>query len=97
MPWWTCFNCANLKATQNNQDDVYILDFTHHSLHDVPPSVFIHERSLEELYLSSNRVHIYTLTFLNSDSIIANHNNRFFFLGMPLIDHRTSTEAVLLS
>lgn len=56
MPWWTCFNCANIKTAQNNSNDVFVLDFAHHSLHDVPADVFQCERTLEELYLSSNRV-----------------------------------------
>ncbi|XP_055313142.1 protein lap1 isoform X2 [Sitodiplosis mosellana] len=55
MPWWTCFNCAS-KTTQTNCNDVFVLDYAHHSLHDVPADVFQYERTLEELYLSSNRI-----------------------------------------
>lgn len=56
MPWWTCFNCANIRSTNNTINDVRILDFSHHTLHDVPADVFQYERMLEELYLYSNRV-----------------------------------------
>ncbi|KAG4076771.1 hypothetical protein HA402_009117 [Bradysia odoriphaga] len=52
MPWWTCFNCINLK----NPDDVLTLDFSHCLLYDVPPDVFQYERTLEELHLDSNRI-----------------------------------------
>lgn len=59
MPWWTCFNCINLK----NPDDVLTLDFSHCLLFDVPPDVFQYERTLEELYLNSNRVSFYSYGF----------------------------------
>ncbi|XP_031640804.1 protein lap1 isoform X2 [Contarinia nasturtii] len=55
MPWWTCLNCAS-KTTQTNCNDIIVLDYAHHSLHDVPADVFQYERTLEELYLSSNRI-----------------------------------------
>lgn len=58
MPWWTCFNCANIRTSHNNCNDIFVLDFAHHSLHDVPADVFQYERTLEELYLSSNRVSV---------------------------------------
>lgn len=38
------------------QDQVKSLDFSNHMLTDVPPDVFQFERTLEELYLNSNRV-----------------------------------------
>lgn len=57
MPWWTCFNCANVRTQQNNNtNDIRVLDFSHHLLQDVPSDVFQYERMLEELYLNSNRV-----------------------------------------
>lgn len=56
MPWWTCFNCASIGSTNNATNDVRVLDFSHHILHDVPADVFQFERMLEELYLYSNRV-----------------------------------------
>lgn len=52
MPWWSCFECMNLR----NADDVQVLDFSHHLLHEVPPNVFQHERTLEELHLNCNRI-----------------------------------------
>lgn len=53
MPsWWECFRCANVK----NPDDYYSLDFSHHSLTDVPPIIFQYERTLEKIKLNSNRV-----------------------------------------
>lgn len=52
MPWWTCFNCLSI----HHRDEILTLDYSHHSLNDVPPDIFQHERTLEELYLNSNRV-----------------------------------------
>ncbi|KAE8746451.1 hypothetical protein FOCC_FOCC006817 [Frankliniella occidentalis] len=37
-------------------DAVRVLDYAHSSLHDVPPEVFQHERTLEEIRLDSNRL-----------------------------------------
>lgn len=56
MPWWTCFKCLQF----NDVNNVYSLDFSHHSLHDVPPNIFQYERTLEELLLNANRVSIST-------------------------------------
>lgn len=57
MPWWSCISCTS-RSTRPNCNDIVVLDYAHHSLHDVPPDVFQYERTLEELYLSSNRVSI---------------------------------------
>lgn len=40
----------------HGQDNIYVLDFSHHSLQDVPPEIFDYERTLTELNLGSNRV-----------------------------------------
>lgn len=37
-------------------EDVRQLDYQHNMLQDVPPQVFAYERTLEELYLDSNRI-----------------------------------------
>lgn len=52
MPWWKFLNCLSV----NHQNIISILDYSHHSLNDVPPYIFQYERTLEELYLNSNRV-----------------------------------------
>lgn len=52
MPFWKCFPCRRFK----NEEVVTVLDHSNCTLTDVPPDVLQHERTLEELYLSSNRV-----------------------------------------
>lgn len=64
MPWWTCFNCTNNHSDQNNRNDVVELDYSHHSLQDVPSDVFQFEKTLEILYLSANRVSKFPFIFV---------------------------------
>ncbi|XP_055858254.1 protein lap1 [Episyrphus balteatus] len=52
MPFWKCFPCRKFK----NEEIITILDHSNCTLTDVPPDVLQHERTLEELYLSSNRI-----------------------------------------
>ncbi|XP_055922327.1 protein lap1 [Eupeodes corollae] len=52
MPFWKCFPCRRFK----NEEVVTVLDHSNCTLTDVPPDVLQHERTLEELYLSSNRI-----------------------------------------
>ena len=51
MPWKCFLNCVRPET-----EDVRQLDYQHCMLQDVPPQVFAYERTLEELYLDSNRV-----------------------------------------
>ncbi|PSN58457.1 hypothetical protein C0J52_00772 [Blattella germanica] len=51
MPWKCFLNCVRSQA-----EDVRQLDYQHSMLQDVPPEVFAYERTLEELYLDSNRI-----------------------------------------
>jgi hypothetical protein len=51
MPWKCFLNCVRPET-----EDVRQLDYQHSMLQDVPPQVFAYERTLEELYLDSNRV-----------------------------------------
>lgn len=52
----SCFKCIKNGNKKHGQDDIYVLDFSHHNLLDVPPEVFDYERTLSELNLGSNRV-----------------------------------------
>lgn len=52
MPFWKCFPCRKTK----NEEIITILDHSNCTLTDVPSDVLQHERTLEELYLSSNRI-----------------------------------------
>lgn len=52
----SCFKCLKNGNKKHGQDNVYVLDFSHHNLVDVPPEVFDYERTLSELNLGSNRV-----------------------------------------
>lgn len=55
MPtWWRCWS----KTAEDKNTSITVLDLSHQSLIDVPNDVFNHERTLEELYLNSNRVNI---------------------------------------
>nr|CAD7426841.1 unnamed protein product [Timema monikensis] len=48
---WKCFDCFRAHV-----EDVQLLDYQHCMLNDVPVEVFTYERTLEELYLQSNRI-----------------------------------------
>nr|CAD7567799.1 unnamed protein product [Timema californicum] len=48
---WKCFDCFRAQV-----EDVQLLDYQHCMLNDVPVEVFTYERTLEELYLQSNRI-----------------------------------------
>lgn len=52
MPFWKCFPCRKFK----NEETVIVLDHSNCALTDVPPDVLQYERTLEKLYLSSNRI-----------------------------------------
>lgn len=49
--WWQCAACLRTQ-----EEDVCELQLNHCNLYDVPPDVFIYERTLEKLYLDANRV-----------------------------------------
>lgn len=51
MPWWGCGQCK-----ESNEDNIVCLDYNHMSLTEVPTEIFTFERTLEDLYLESNRV-----------------------------------------
>lgn len=49
--WWQCAACLRAQ-----EEDICELQLNHCNLYDVPPDVFIYERTLEKLYLDANRV-----------------------------------------
>lgn len=53
--WWQCAACLRTQ-----EEDICELHLNNCNLYDVPPDVFIYERTLEKLYLDANRVKINT-------------------------------------
>lgn len=51
MKWLCCGKCK-----KSNTEDVRSLDYSHCLLNEVPTEIFLYERTLEKLYLDSNRV-----------------------------------------
>lgn len=51
--WWQCAACLRAQ-----EEDICELQLNHCNLYDVPPDVFIYERTLEKLYLDANRVNV---------------------------------------
>lgn len=51
--WWQCTACLRTQ-----EEDICELQLNHCNLYDVPPDVFIYERTLEKLYLDANRVSV---------------------------------------
>lgn len=51
--WWQCAACLRTQ-----EEDICELHLNNCNLYDVPPDVFIYERTLEKLYLDANRVNI---------------------------------------
>ncbi|XP_051164140.1 protein lap1-like isoform X2 [Leptopilina boulardi] len=49
--WWQCTACLRAQ-----EEDICELQLNHCNLYDVPPDVFIYERTLEILYLDANRI-----------------------------------------
>ncbi|XP_043481036.1 protein lap1 [Leptopilina heterotoma] len=49
--WWQCAACLRAQ-----EEDICELQLNHCNLYDVPPDVFIYERTLEILYLDANRI-----------------------------------------
>ncbi|XP_076243279.1 leucine rich repeat containing protein 7 lap1 [Calliopsis andreniformis] len=49
--WWQCAACLRAQ-----EEDISELQLNHCNLYDVPPDVFIYERTLEKLYLDANRI-----------------------------------------
>ncbi|XP_071571394.1 uncharacterized protein Lap1 isoform X1 [Temnothorax nylanderi] len=49
--WWQCAACLRTQ-----EEDISELQLNHCNLYDVPPDVFIYERTLEKLYLDANRI-----------------------------------------
>ncbi|XP_008544865.1 protein lap1 [Microplitis demolitor] len=49
--WWQCTACLRAQ-----EEDICELQLNHCNLYDVPPDVFIYERTLEMLYLDANRI-----------------------------------------
>ncbi|XP_048510972.1 protein lap1 isoform X2 [Athalia rosae] len=49
--WWQCAACLRTQ-----EEDVCELQLNHCNLYDVPPDVFIYERTLEKLFLDANRI-----------------------------------------
>ncbi|XP_014471632.1 PREDICTED: leucine-rich repeat-containing protein 1 isoform X2 [Dinoponera quadriceps] len=49
--WWQCAACLRTQ-----EEDICELQLNHCNLYDVPPDVFIYERTLEKLYLDANRI-----------------------------------------
>lgn len=57
--WWQCTACLRTQ-----EEDICELQLNHCNLYDVPPDVFIYERTLEKLYLDANRVSVSRLLSL---------------------------------
>lgn len=53
--WWQCTACLRTQ-----EEDICELQLNHCNLYDVPPDVFIYERTLEKLYLDANRVSVFS-------------------------------------
>jgi Leucine-rich repeat (LRR) protein len=53
MPFFARFTCGGGK---NNLKEISELTYSHNNLTYVPEEIICHERSLEELYLDSNRI-----------------------------------------
>ncbi|XP_076292073.1 leucine rich repeat containing protein 7 lap1 isoform X2 [Lasioglossum baleicum] len=49
--WWQCAACLRAQ-----EEDICELNLSHCNLYDVPPDVFIYERTLEKLCLDCNRI-----------------------------------------
>ncbi|XP_063984452.1 protein lap1 isoform X1 [Diachasmimorpha longicaudata] len=49
--WWQCTACLRAQ-----EEDICELQLNHCNLYDVPPDVFIYERTLEMLHLDANRI-----------------------------------------
>ncbi|XP_046426605.1 protein lap1 isoform X1 [Neodiprion fabricii] len=49
--WWQCAACLRTQ-----EEDICELQLNHCNLYDVPPDVFIYERTLEKLFLDANRI-----------------------------------------
>ncbi|XP_076749577.1 leucine rich repeat containing protein 7 lap1 isoform X1 [Xylocopa sonorina] len=49
--WWQCTACLRTQ-----EEDICELHLNNYNLYDVPPDVFIYERTLEKLYLDANRI-----------------------------------------
>ncbi|XP_043522617.1 protein lap1 isoform X2 [Frieseomelitta varia] len=49
--WWQCAACLRTQ-----EEDICELHLNNCNLYDVPPDVFIYERTLEKLYLDANRI-----------------------------------------
>lgn len=49
--WWQCAACLRAQ-----EEEVGEMQLNHCNLYDVPPDVFVYERTLERLYLDANRV-----------------------------------------
>lgn len=69
--WWQCAACLRTQ-----EEDICELHLNNCNLYDVPPDVFIYERTLEKLYLDANRVKINI-----SDCFLY----IYFFLSIPMI------------
>lgn len=53
----SCFKGVQRKDNDEDDDDgVRMLDFSHGGLVEVPDNIFLYERTLEKLFLESNRV-----------------------------------------
>lgn len=67
--WWQCAACLRTQ-----EEDICELHLNNCNLYDVPPDVFIYERTLEKLYLDANRVKINTSDCFLFIPMIQRHN-----------------------
>ena len=54
MPFFGKFTCSG--NNRNELKEIKILNYSHNNLTYVPEEIILHERSLEELFLDSNRI-----------------------------------------
>jgi Leucine-rich repeat (LRR) protein len=53
MPFFSKFSCS---GNRSELKEISVLNYSHNNLTYVPEEIILHERSLEELFLDSNRI-----------------------------------------
>ena len=53
MPFFSKFSCS---GNRSELKEINVLNYSHNNLTYVPEEIILHERSLEELFLDSNRI-----------------------------------------
>ena len=55
MPFFGKCGCSS-RSNKSKLKEINTLDYSHNNLIHVPEEIILHERTLEELYLDSNRI-----------------------------------------